>query len=230
MGLDTVELVVRFEDAFGIKIPDKVAEELTTPRQVTDYVLTQLKLVDRTPCMSQQAFYRLRRAFVSVEAIERGQFRPGAKLSELVPVEDRQRIWTSVESQIGAAALPELVRPRWLFGVLTALTFATAAAVFVYTAAVVGHMNTAFVVSLLVGGVLGVLSERLTRPLRREFHRDYAHVEDLANHLAIQAPHLFKHEWTREEVAKTVRAVIIDQTGVRDFTDDSRFVQDMGLD
>ena len=230
MGLDTVELVVRFEDAFGIKIPDKVAAELTTPRQVTDYVLTQLKLVDRTACMSQQAFYRLRRAFVAIEAIERAQFRPDAKLSELVPVEKRQRIWNSVRSQIGAAALPDLVRPRWLFGVLTAGTFATAAAVFVYTAAVVGQINTAFVVSLLVGGVLGYLSERLTRPLRCEFHHDYAHAGDLAKYFAIQAPHLFKREWTREEVAQTVRAVIIDQTGVRDFSDDSRFVQDMHLD
>lgn len=47
MGLDTVELVIAFEDAFGIKIPDEVATGITTPREVTDYVLMQLKFANK---------------------------------------------------------------------------------------------------------------------------------------------------------------------------------------
>jgi len=39
MGLDTVELVMAFEEKFGISIPNEVAAELTTPRKVTDYVM-----------------------------------------------------------------------------------------------------------------------------------------------------------------------------------------------
>jgi acyl carrier protein len=42
MGLDAVELVIRFEEAFGIPIPDDVAASLTTPREVADYVMTQV--------------------------------------------------------------------------------------------------------------------------------------------------------------------------------------------
>ena len=42
MGLDSVELLIRFENAFGIAIPDEVAAELTTPRKVTDYIFTQV--------------------------------------------------------------------------------------------------------------------------------------------------------------------------------------------
>ena len=39
MGLDTVELIIAFEERFGVKIPDKDAAELYTPRRVTDYIM-----------------------------------------------------------------------------------------------------------------------------------------------------------------------------------------------
>jgi phosphopantetheine binding protein len=42
MGLDSVELVMRFEKEFGIAIPDEIVTDLTTPRKVTDYVFFQL--------------------------------------------------------------------------------------------------------------------------------------------------------------------------------------------
>lgn len=229
MGLDTVELVIRFEDAFGIKISDKVAEELTTPRDVTDYVLSQLTLVDQTTCMSQQAFNFLRRTFVPVLEIERTDFRPETNLTALIPRERRTQVWSSVRSQIGVAALPELVRPRWLFIMLTIITLLSAGAVFIYTMIAASTIN-AFVFGLLAAGMLGFASETLTRSWRLEFHRDYAHAGDLAKYLTIQTPHIFKKEWTREEVAETVRKIVIDQTGVTNFSEDSRFVQDMHLD
>ncbi|HLL70584.1 MAG TPA: phosphopantetheine-binding protein [Pyrinomonadaceae bacterium] len=39
MGLDLVELVMAFEEKFGVSIPDAEANELTTPREVTDYLM-----------------------------------------------------------------------------------------------------------------------------------------------------------------------------------------------
>ena len=230
MGLDTVELVVAFEEAFGIEIPDHVAEQLTTPRKVTDYVLCQLKLVEYAPCMSQQAFYLLRRNFIPILGIPRAEFRPATSLRTLIPIENRIQTWARIRSEIGVLAVPDLVRPNWLFFLLSALTLLTAIDLFIHLANVFESGQVAFFLSLLIAGVLAYGSAVLTRPLKREFQMDCAAAGDLAKYLSLHTPHVFKKEWTREQVATSVRKVIVDVTGVRNFTDDSRFVEDLHLD
>src|SRR5215208_3472599 len=108
MGLDLVELVIRFENAFGIAIADQVATGLTTPRKVTDYVYSQLSRGEQKSCLSQGAFYLLRKEVVSALGIQRAHFRPAVELADLIPVKKRQELWTTMRSRLGEAALPDL--------------------------------------------------------------------------------------------------------------------------
>ena len=42
-SLDTVELVMAFEEEFGLEIPDEDAEKITTVQQAIDYVKSHSK-------------------------------------------------------------------------------------------------------------------------------------------------------------------------------------------
>ena len=42
-SLDTVELVMAFEEEFGLEIPDEDAEKITTVQQAIDYVKAHVK-------------------------------------------------------------------------------------------------------------------------------------------------------------------------------------------
>ena len=230
MGLDTVELVIRFEEAFGITISDEVAAELTTPRRVSFYVISQLNLADQTACTSQQAFYFLRREFVPTLGIHRTDFRPTSNLAPLLPANSRTQIWTTIKRKLGDAALPDLVRPTWVFLIVVVLTFLAAITALLAAVSLTGSRGAGLFVAGVVSLGVGRLGAILTRPLKREFRDGYAHAGDLARYAVLHTPHSFKREWTKEDIVQTVRRIIIDQTGVDDFTEDSRFVEDMHLD
>ena len=230
MGLDGVELIIRFEDAFGVAIPDRIASELTTPRRVTGYLLSQLKVGQQPACTSQQAFYRLREQLLPLTAVPRGEFRPGTKLTHVFPVDRRKQTWAMAKSQPGVTKLPDLVRPRWLVSLLALVTIVTAFLVFNQLRAVLGSRDFAILVSIVVAVAIAYGGALMTRSLKSQFSREYTNLGDLADYLAIHIPHTFKKEWTREEVAETVRRIIVDQTGLHEFHEDSRFVQDMHLD
>jgi acyl carrier protein len=42
-SLDTVELIMAFEDTFGVEIPEDEAEKLAKVRDVIDYLKTKIK-------------------------------------------------------------------------------------------------------------------------------------------------------------------------------------------
>lgn len=51
MGLDAVELVMAFEEEFGIAIPDSAAEKMQTPRDVIDFVIQERQRIVQLDAM-----------------------------------------------------------------------------------------------------------------------------------------------------------------------------------
>ncbi len=183
MGLDTVELVIRIEDTFGISIPDEEASRLLTPDDVTDYILTRVEMSgEPLPCLTQQAFHLLRRSFRRTLHTPRRAFRPDTPLKTLLPEDSPRDAWERVGRDAGLKAWPSIFRPRW--------------------------------VRTFMGPDCQSVRELM----------DYVLTNDASG---VKGP---ESRWTRRQVEDVLRRVIVDETGVKDFTGTSRFVDDMGLD
>ena len=183
MGLDTVEVVLRIEDTFGISIPDEVASTITTPNEVIDYILTQVEVSNEPlPCLTQKTFHLLRRSFVRTLHIPRRSFRLEVPLKGLIPDDQKEEAWEKIGRDMGVKEWPSIFKPKWL---------------------------------------------------RAVFPHGCKNVRDLIDYVLRHDPLIVKGEgrrWTRAQVKDVLWRVIEDETGVEEFTGESRFVDDMGVD
>ena len=115
MGLDTVELVTRIEETFGIDIPDETASRLATPDDVAEYILTRVEVsAEPLPCLTQKAFHLLRRGFTRTLHVPPKAFTLDASLTDLLPDDWPDEAWERVGRDVGLKEWPSLFRPRWL--------------------------------------------------------------------------------------------------------------------
>jgi len=182
MGLDLVELTIRIEETFDIPIVDRVASTLDTPRKVTDFLLSQVEVSnDPLSCLSQKAFYFLRREFVQQLSVPRDHFIPDANLETMLPEDRKDEVWNNFGASLGVKKWPIVSRSVWR----------------------------------------GFFSPRVQT------------VRELVDYFVTNEPLLVKGNetaWSREQVWDVLERVIRDDTGIKEFSPDSRFVQDMHLD
>jgi len=236
LGLDAVEFVMAIEEKFRILISDQEAQELTTPRKLVDLVLTKVAEREQPSCLSSQAFYLLRRRGMDEFKLPRKAFSPDTPLDHIVPKRTRRESWDKLRKAVGAAVWPELCRPRPLLNTAAVLVFIA----FCSSAVVVGYRVGSWrlapvgaLAGVAVAVIAGCLVALATRPLKLAFPPGYQSTGDLVHFLVARNPELFQIEkdtWTRERVWCLVRDLIIKQTGVTEFTEDSHFIKDIHLD
>ena len=121
MGLDTVEIVMAWEEVLGVTLTDAECEPLRTPRAAIDLIAAKLNATDerRGSCLTLRAFNQLRYGLVSGAAVRRSDVTPDAKLRDLLPRPQRQPRWQAAQVASGLPALPRL---GWGFGVFLSPT------------------------------------------------------------------------------------------------------------
>lgn len=227
MGMDGVELIMALEEQFGIEIENETAEGLVTPVKVIDYICTKLQMTDEKRCQSQRAFYLLRRALVQKSGRRRSEITPKTKLRDLFRETDCTEQWLDLKKSVDARGWPRLSRPVWMQNAMLAGSVASwAAMIFLFHRMNLGVANEVmlgFLAALVAGSALSAA----TRSFIYAIPRRIVTVADLVPY----AESSNAIQWTREDIARKVREIVIEQLGIKEseYREDAHFINDLGL-
>ena len=104
MGLDTVEILIGWESAFGIGITDEEAIAIATPQLAADLISTKVSISSNpsAPCLSLKAFNRLRRS-IKHSSSANTIIRPSTRLRDFLPPNRKRQTWKTIKHH---SALP----------------------------------------------------------------------------------------------------------------------------
>jgi acyl carrier protein len=218
MGLEGVELVMALEERFGVAISDAEAEASVTPASVVELIFGKLRSTDERVCVSQRAFYLLRKGLARTLGVSRRSVTLGTDVRSFAVGRSELEVWHDLKASIQARSWPALARPRGLVVGLWLLSlgvFCVLLAVFPWY---VAGACTGFVAFVAV---------RLTQPFRSCIPVRFSEVRALVP-FAVTSDAI---AWTRDQVASLVKRLVIEQLGLREeqYREDARFVKDLGM-
>jgi acyl carrier protein len=232
--MDLVVLVIEVEDTFGFSIPDRDCEVLDTIGKLYDYILQHRFEGKPEGCVTNVAFYKLRRALMTVLGISRSDVRLSSDLAALIPTQRRTR-WSELQQALGLR-LPRLVRPLGVTAVATAIGISLIAAAYLLLGKMLGYFAAATCIGLpVVFFVVPYVLYHVTEPLATTFGSEFATVAGLTKSILQKNYGALSdqcHRANTAEIWSVLCALIGEQLGVRpdQLTADTSFVKDLNID
>jgi acyl carrier protein len=228
MGLEMIEIALAVEEEFGIDLPDSELGFIRTPADLIDLICGLLATQGRPRCLSQQAFYRLRKGLVETTGVTRGDIRPDSRLAELAPGRNVRDWWTRLQNCIGARSWPALDRPRWLRRVIWGIAFASCACTVGWFFSKLGWRGLVYglISGLPIAVATGAVLLGCTRMLKYALPDKLQTVADLIP-AALTSPCI---DWKREDVAARVKEIVSVQLNLKEseYSEEKRFIEDLG--
>jgi acyl carrier protein len=104
---DTLRLI---EKSYDIKFEANELGHVRTFGQLTDHIISKIKLDDKNDCTDQQAFYKLRTSIEQVKGLKTSTISPMTHLTELFPRQSRKIEISKIEKQLAVDL--KVLRPR----------------------------------------------------------------------------------------------------------------------
>ncbi|MEO1259411.1 MAG: hypothetical protein AAFZ15_11470, partial [Bacteroidota bacterium] len=114
MGLDSVELVVKMEDNFGIEISNVEAEQIYTVGDFYECILRKIKIKENRACQSQKLFYKIRKILHEDFNCTNEKIKPDLRLENIFPKYRRKEDWHKLQRKLNLN-LPILHPPGLFF-------------------------------------------------------------------------------------------------------------------
>lgn len=110
MGLESVEIVMGCEEAFGVEITDTEGERILTPGDLIRLMNEKVGPAGEGPCMTQRAFNHLRAALATAFGVERSWVETGTPVEHLLPRGPRWAVLRELQWRSGRPEWPALCR------------------------------------------------------------------------------------------------------------------------
>jgi acyl carrier protein len=233
MGLDSVEILMKVEDTFGIKIPDQEAEQILTVGDFHNSVWRHLSGKHSDKCKSQNLFYKLRESFADTFNVSPQKLKLDTSPEEIFPKTNRRQVYLSFADTTNLK-LPDLVLTKPWTTLLTTFGFAT----------IIGGLATSLIFinifdmtkwTLLIpvaGIVLTFLLSDLLNPKRTAIKE--ITIREFTQHtLALNYSTLVANEGTnRQEMESVINHIIADMAGLdlEEVTPEKKIADDLGID
>ena len=110
MGLDAVEIIMGWEQAFDINFTDAEVERITTPKIAIELITSKLTAKENIPdiCLQIRIDHQVQQALQIVLSLPPSQIKPASKLRHLLPPSQRSKNWQQICSHLGVPKLPKI--------------------------------------------------------------------------------------------------------------------------
>lgn len=210
--------MMALEEGFGVTITDEEAEASVTPKAVTDLIFGKLQASDERVCVSQRAFYLLRKGLTRALGVSRRSVALNADIRLLTAGRSEREVWDDLRTAVQARSWPALSMPMWLVASIWLASLGIFCAFLV-----VFPWYVAAACTLLVAFV----AVKCARPLRSRIPARFSRIRQLVP-LAVTSDAI---AWTRDQVASLVKKLVCEQLGLREgqYREDAHFVKDLGM-
>jgi hypothetical protein len=241
VGLDFTELVMDIEEAFGVSFDLDEFRKMQTPNALIEVIRHKTLVSSQEQCLGMKVFHRIRSKLMEQFQHDRASIRPNTSLSMLFPAPIRKKQWLQLKATLGLTHWPALVRPVGLKVFIGCLFFAVWVGLACFLKAnprLASALPATFLeyqaltactaAALLTAAVL-----TMTTCCKNTFSSTCQTLADLARFLLAKHPLAFKPDplsWSDSEIATVVKQILRETLGIKKYSGDSSFLEDLGVD
>lgn len=233
IGLDSVEILMKVEDTFGIKIPDQEAEKIITVGNFHDAVWRHLSGKQSDKCKSQGLYYKLRKSFANSFNFPTQQFNLNTSPELIFPKSNRRQEYFAFSNETNLK-LPNLILTKPWAKILTTFGLITIIGGLVTSLVLINFYNYSkwTLLFCLAGIIMTILLSELFNPMRTLI-KETTIREFIQRTLALNFTTLSTEQGTsRKEMESVVNYIISDLVGldIEEISPDKKIADDLGID